>query len=296
MPDPRKKIPKEFGEVEMLETERANKSIASEEEAKAASDAVLQSREDRLGKREKRLADKGSNDLNMALIDAGLAMMQSRGQGLAGIAEGAAVGTKRYMEENRLTEAARQKAEEARDAYDDLKFNRNDMSRKQILAAKGKITDAQVATKKANVDYIAKQEDVNLKTAGHIYDANMADVRLGKTQAFEAEQKQLDRKAAAGIAGLNAQTQRENALLPGAQERLFKTLGGGDAKKGFDYYTTATAEGKGDQAIILAAMKDPMVLESLSPEMKKIVQQRMLLQMTPGMVSGAPAAGQVRAP
>ena len=231
MPDARAGIPKEIQEAEDIRTAQAGKELDSEKEAATGLAALMGKREARIGEREKRLTDKSSNDVNMALIDAGLAMMQSRGKGLAGIAEGAGVGMKRYAEDTKAAEAARQKIEEARDAYDDLKFNREDMSRKQILAAEGKIADAKVATKSANVAEIARREGVNQKTAGHIYDAEAAKQLQQQTQQFQAGQN-----------ALNRQVQRDTANAPGREERVATILGAGGPqadklKKGMEELT-----------------------------------------------------------
>ena len=296
MPDARASMPKEIKEMGDLREAQANKELASEENAKAGLASLLGKRETRIGEREKRLADKSSNDINMALIDAGLAMAQSVKPGFAGIAEGLTTGAKRFAEESRLTEAARQKIEEARDAHDDLKFNREDMSRRQILAAQGKITEAKVAVKKDVVDYLVKEKDVSTKVAGHIFDAQVARLAEAQKQQFQAGENVLNRANTLSAAGISAQAQKEIASMPGAQEKLFATLGGGDAKKGFAYFTKETNEGKGDQAILKAFIANPSMMEFLDPATKTAIQQMLKAQLVPGMVSGAPAAGQVRAP
>jgi hypothetical protein len=230
MPDARANLPKEIQEAEDIKTAQANKELKSEEDAKAGLASLLGKREARIGAREQRIADKSSNDVNMSLIDAGLAMMQSTGKGLAGIAEGAGVGMKRYAEESRLTEAARQKAEEARDAYDDLKFNREDMSRKQILAAEGKIADARVLTKTATIAEIARREDVNLKTAGKIFEAEAAKQLQGQTQRFQA-----------GENAKNRATQVSVANAPNGQMQLAAALGNGNLEAGMRKMTEIAA-------------------------------------------------------
>lgn len=201
---PKSEAPKEFGEIEKLRVDQATEGLTSEQEAAAKMQEVLGKRDTRIGQREKRLADKSANDINMSLIDAGLAMMQSRGQGLAGIAEGFTAGAKRYTEESRLTEAARQKIEEARDAYDDLKFNREDMSRKEINARKKDITDAHVAVKQANVDYMVKHEDMDRRTADRVYDAKMGFALEGQKQQNQARENALNRDNALKAAGISA--------------------------------------------------------------------------------------------
>jgi hypothetical protein len=239
MPDARANLPKEIQEAEDIKTAQAGKVLASEKESASGLAALNDKQGARIIDREKRLADKSGNDVNMALIDAGLAMMQSRGQGLAGIAEGAGVGMKRYAEDAKATEAARQKIEEARDAYDNLKFNREDMSRKQILAAEGAIADARVATKTANVAEIARREGVNLKTAGHIYDNDAAKQQQTQNQQFQAKEAALNRDNALRAAGISA------GASTAAKIDMLEKLGAADPKSAlFKGYQLTMQEGQ----------------------------------------------------
>lgn len=227
---PKSVVPKEFGEIETLRVNQAEKGLTSEQEAAAKMQEVLGKRDTRIGQREKRLADKSANDVNMSLIDAGLAMMQSRGQGLAGIAEGFTAGAKRYTEESRLTEAARQKIEEARDAYDDLKFNREDMSRKEINAREKDITDAHVAVKQANVDYMVKHEDIDRRTADRMYDAKMSFALEGQKQQYQSKENALNRATQVAVAN-----------APSGQIQLARALGNGDVEAGMRKMTEIAA-------------------------------------------------------
>jgi hypothetical protein len=213
-------MPKEIKEMGDLREAQANKALASEENAKAGLASLLGKREARIGEREKRLADKSSNDVNMALIDAGLAMAQSVKPGFAGIAEGLTTGAKRFAEESRLTEAARQKIEEARDAHDDLKFNREDMSRRQILAAQGQITEAKVALKKDVVDYLVREKDISTKVAGHLFDAQAARMVEAQKQQFQAGENKLNRANTLEAAGISSSAGLKNQL------GLLEALGG----------------------------------------------------------------------
>jgi hypothetical protein len=205
-------VPQEYRDIEQLQVEQANKGLESDQAAAAKLQEYLGKRGERLDQRASRLKDKSDNDINMSLIDAGLAMMQSRGQGLAGIAEGASVGMKRYTDELRQNEAARQKIEEARDAYDDLKFNREDMSRKEILARKKEISDAHVALKKNNVDYMVSHEGMDRKTADHMYDSAMNFALEGQRQQFQGGENALNRANALQAAGITSGAGLKNQL------------------------------------------------------------------------------------
>ena len=66
------------------------------------------------------------------------------------------------------------------------------------------------------------------------------------------------------------------AAMPGATERMYSTLGGGDVKKGFEFFTAATAEGKGNEAIIQAIIKSPELLGAVSPELRKVIEAEIM--------------------
>jgi len=263
------------GQAELADAETRKAGLASLFDPKAA----------RIKEREERLNKRDDLNLNMSLINAGLAMMQSRGQGLAGIAEGAGVGVKQYAEGLQLSEAARQKIEDAKDAFDELKFNQTNMSQKEITAAKGKIADGAIATKSEGVKRLMDERNINRTDANKVFEATV-----------NAQQAALDRASRERTAAFSAQVQKEIAAMPGAQEKLFATLGGGDAKKGFAYFTKETNEGRGDQALLKAYIANPAMMDFLDPDTKKSFQMMLKAQMAPGMVSGAPNAGQVRAP
>jgi hypothetical protein len=273
------KLRAEQGQAELTDAEARKAGLASLFDPKAA----------RIKEREERLNKRDDLNLNMSLINAGLAMMQSRGQGLSGIAEGAGVGVKQYTEGLQMSEAARQKLEDAKDAFDELRFNQTNMSQKEITAAKGKIADGAIATKSEGIKRLMDERNINRTDANKVFEATVT-----------AQQGALDRASRERTAAFSAQVQKEIASMPGAQEKLFATLGGGDAKKGFAYFTKETNEGRGDQALLKAYIANPAMMDFLDPDTKKAFQMMLKAQMVPGMVpgmvSGAPNAGQVRAP
>lgn len=231
---------------------------------------LLSSREGRIKEREGRI--QGSEDLNtkMAIINAGLAMMQSTGKGLAGIAEGATVGAKQYAEGMKASELARQKIEDARDAFDELRFNQEGMTAKEKTAAIGTITNASIAARNVAVKNMQDKQGLTEKRANTLFDKTME-------ASLQAERE----KGATARAAFSAQVQREIAQMPGATERMYATLGGGDVKKGFEYFTSATAEGKGDEAIMQAIIKTPELLGAVSPEVRKAVEQKIMERFVP---------------
>jgi hypothetical protein len=184
-PDARASLPKEIGEIETLEKEQGNRELESVKKREQGLQALTAKREERLAKREQALSQEEGLNPYMAMINAGLAMMQSTGKGLAGIAAGAEKGMGQFAEGVKLNTAQRQKINDARDALDDLRFNQETMSEKDRNDAYNRIKQGAVATRTATVSYIQNRDEVNAKTAGHIFDANTRQVLEGQRQQFE---------------------------------------------------------------------------------------------------------------
>jgi hypothetical protein len=167
--------------------------------------ALLSKREGRIQEREGRI--QGTEDLNtkMSIINAGLAMMQSTGKGLAGIAEGATVGAKQYGEGKKATELARQKIEDARDAYDELRFNQEGMTAKEKTAAVATITSASISARNTAVKNMQDKQGLTAKQATDLFD-NTIRAQLEKQRA----ENQLKLEAMQQ-GGANARTDKQIA-------------------------------------------------------------------------------------
>jgi hypothetical protein len=102
------------------------------EENAAENEGMFAGREERIAKREGALETSKETNKGMAFLQAGLAMMQARGPGLSGIAQGAGVGLKQYGEGIEKIKSAQEKLDEARDRIDELKQNKSSMDKKEI--------------------------------------------------------------------------------------------------------------------------------------------------------------------
>lgn len=178
--------------------------------------ALLSKREGRIQEREGRI--QGTEDLNtkMSIINAGLAMMQSTGKGLAGIAEGATVGAKQYGEGKKATELARQKIEDAKDAYDELRFNQEGMTAKEKTAAIATITSASISARNTAVKNMQDKQGLTAKQATDLFDntikAQLEKQRMENQLKLEAmQQGGANARAATQEAGANARTDKQIA-------------------------------------------------------------------------------------
>lgn len=261
----------------------ARAEMAGAQERKQGIQALMSKKEERVAKQEERLKEQDDMSLNMSLINAGLSMMQSTGKGLAGIAEGAQKGVSQFTEGLKMSEAARQKIEAARDAHDDLRFNLDSMSSKEIQAAKRAEEEGKIASTNEAITALMRENDLNRADATALYGARVnqmiADKQIG-AQSYEAErtrnaaalqtdksiaaaaqQGALDRSSRAGQAAASLAMQEKLAKLPGQYQQLYTALGKGDIVKGYEIAMSGRNEGALDKVKLAKSeeyLKDPM--------------------------------------
>jgi hypothetical protein len=251
--------------------------MAGAKERQAGIETLLSGKEARIKQREERLNQQDDVNLNMSLINAGLSMMQSTGKGLAGIAEGAQKGVGQYTEGLKMSEAARQKIEEARDAHDDLRFNLNNMSSKEIQAAKRSMEEGKIVSTNEAITAIMHQEGLNRADATALFAARVNQIASDKqlaynaaeaarnreyqsgenraNQTFTAAESAKARAAAAAQAGASLALHERLANKPGETQKMLTALGGGDINKGYDIYTKGRQEGGMDKVRLTQAEK-----------------------------------------
>jgi hypothetical protein len=139
--------------------ELSDARVASSEKTKAELDADIESQAGMFDKREARQNERGealekSKETNkgLAFLEAGLAMMQSRGPGLAAIAQGAGVGVKQYSAGLKDLKEAQRLLDDARDKTDELKQTQSSMNKKEQRAASKDIRETTLAGQAAEID------------------------------------------------------------------------------------------------------------------------------------------------
>jgi len=127
---------------------------------------AMTEQEARIAVREATSKDRLETDTNLSLINAGLAMMQSTGKGLAGIAEGAQVGTKQYQAGLREYDNAKEKLDTARDLIEQYRRTEDTMNDKDRRALTKNINDTRAAGLESLISFRTK-----------IYGEDRADAR-----------------------------------------------------------------------------------------------------------------------
>jgi hypothetical protein len=205
--------------------------IAALKADQAADMAVMRKgQEERIGKREAELGKSKDTNTGMAFLEAGLAMMQSKGRGLAGIAQGAGVGLKQYQSGIKDIRAAQEKLDDARDRIEELRQNRESMNKSEIRTEQKGIRDTVLAGKR---DLLT-----GVKTATGVSDA---DFRTSVASNITVAEARKTRDAQAEQGGLDRASREKIAAMPSAQIQMITTLGNGNFAKGYEIYKQEAA-------------------------------------------------------
>ena len=189
---------------------------------------AMEGQEARIAAREATSKERLDTNTNMSLINAGLAMMQSSGKGLAGLAEGAQVGTKQYQAGLREYDNAREKLDTARDLIEQYRRTEDTMNDKDRRALLKDINTTRAAGLQSLFNFDVKMHGEDMATARSRLEMTV------KQQEGAADRASRERLSAQGEAGAD----RRNAASIAAANRLppdvraAQLLGGGDYEAG----------------------------------------------------------------
>jgi hypothetical protein len=214
--NPRDNLPPEIAEIGDLARAQQVKAMALADKQSEGLNALVSARQARQDAREQNIAQQEAMNPWLAMIMGGLETAQSTGKGISGIAKGGQSAVTQYMTEAKYTNAQRQKLDDARDALQELKYNGETMTNKDRLAAENAMTQGLMAVKDATVKHIAHKEELNLKTAGHKFDAMVQ--RDIETQR-EGHQTQLAGQNQQFQLALNASDNAQRLAIAQMQER-----------------------------------------------------------------------------
>ena len=193
---------------------------------------AMTEQEARIAVREATSKDRLDTNTNMSLINAGLAMMQSTGKGLAGIAEGAQVGTKQYQSGLREYDNAKEKLDSARDMIEQYRRTEDTLNDKERRAFTKNINDTRAAGLESLISFRTKIYGEDRADARSMLDMTVkqqeaAADRASAERRLAMSESGADRRNAASIAASAAAANRMPADVRAAQ-----LLGGGDYEAG----------------------------------------------------------------
>jgi hypothetical protein len=199
--------------TEEVAAETAAKDARKEEQAEEMK-TLFKGRDERADKREGELEKSKGTNTGMAFLEAGLAMMQSKGRGLAGIAQGAGVGAKAYSAGIDKIKSAQEKLDEARDRTEELRQNQSSMNKREIRDAEKGIRSL-----------VAKGNSDQIDARAAIYGEKKAVALAGTTSDIATANAVADRQLKASIAaseqsGANARSAAQIAATLNTPDRL----------------------------------------------------------------------------
>jgi len=273
---------------QLLDTGAYKKSI--EDYQKAEQDAVDAAR---LARKEGKPEGKAYEEYEKTLRDetADLGKRKSEAQGEAWLTAGLAVlgGSSPYALQN--LSLATKGVDQYRDAMKDIRKATREN-------AKGLADIAQARRAEERGDW-EKTQEFEERASTRMSNARKFGVEgimglgvknaelAGRAYDTQITQAGMDRRT---FAELQSREKIANAQLaaPGAQERLFSTLGGGDVAKGLGVYaSTMGPEARGIQGL-LAKYADPIKLQTLKatdPDLYNFVRAQLSMQMMPNVMS-----------
>jgi len=260
------------GEIAAEEKAAALERSAALEKSITARGEAFKGKEGRLAEREARLGKEDERNTGLALLEAGLGMMTSRGPGLTGIAEGAKSGVASYAAGKQRLLAAKEKVDDARDQIEEYRRNETNMTDKERRAAQDDINRTVIQGKKDALAGTMKAYDVNAAQATKILELSSADERVRLENAS-----------------------RERAAGAGSPQALYRLLGGGDIEKGYRLATEIQAGKKTmtqayEAYVTATAGKDTTINPPLTPEqfVKQMKTIQALEKGVPGAIEGKP--------
>jgi len=245
---------------------KRNQKAAFEADLAKQSEAFKDTLE-KLTKKEARINTMDERNLNMALLEAGLAMMSGDSpNALVNIGKGAQVGTKKYAEGRAQIEAARDRLDDTKMKIEEYRRNEANMNAREKRAREGEIDTAIHAGAQATLNGVMKAYDLN-KQQAISFVSNSIQLRtfnVGEQNkaASQSMQAQLQADIAAdtkntqlGLASLELGYKKANP--PAGSLEFYKQLGTNpQAKAGLAAYSESLGPtGKNTESLLLEWQK-----------------------------------------
>jgi hypothetical protein len=172
---------------------------------------IYKDRSDRLAARGKRLEAQEGQNMGLALLNAGLAIMSTPGSLATAIGKGAQVGTAQYAAGIDKLRAAQERLDDAKERIDELRLNRKDLNAREIRGLE-KDRDSALSDSEKAIYGFAK-DVYNLKRG----DADKLFEKYISTQEKKYEQDQATKRTLATISASN--DERTKQLWKGLMQK-----------------------------------------------------------------------------
>lgn len=189
-PHPQAKELKELGDARV---KAKQEEVTGLEAIQKQFNDIYKGRKERLNAKETEITKMGDQNLGLALLQAGAAMMSTPGGVGMAIGKGVDVGSKGYASGLERINAAKDKLSDARDRLEEIEAQRGEMSARELFKARNEVKTTELSAKedliKANMDMFKvnretaiKMVESRLTVAKTVYEQNQQNVRA-KLQA-----------------------------------------------------------------------------------------------------------------
>ena len=189
-PHPQAKELKELGDARV---KAKQEEVTGLEAIQKQFNDIYKGRKERLNAKETEITKMGDQNLGLALLQAGAAMMSTPGGVGMAIGKGVDVGSKGYASGLERINAAKDKLSDARDRLEEIEAQRGEMSARELFKARNEVKTTELSAKedliKANMDMFkvnretaTKMVESRLTVAKTVYEQNQQNVRA-KLQA-----------------------------------------------------------------------------------------------------------------
>ncbi len=211
--------------------QQANDRLVAEQKRQAEEGDIYKGRSDRIAAREAALGKQGEENKGMAILNAGLAIMSSRGPLGEAIGKGARVGTEQYASGIEKLRIAQERLEDAKDRTEELRLNRSDMNRRDIRQLERERDQSVLQGQQALFGFAKDMYGLDRETAGKMFSSYM------QGQLTQYEQGEQTKRTDKQIAATKAANAPALALWNASMQKA-----GGDAFKATQLMADATAD------------------------------------------------------
>ena len=191
---------------------------------------IYKDRSDRLASRGKRLEAQEGQNMGLALLNAGLAIMSTPGSLATAIGKGAQVGTAQYAAGIDKLRAAQERLDDAKERIDELRLNRKDLNSKEIRGLEKDRDSALADSEKAVYSFAKDVYNLNRGDADKLFEKYIG------TQEKKYEQDQATKRTLATINASNdgrtkqlwAGLMQKHGNDPVAAAKEYNTIEAGD--------------------------------------------------------------------
>lgn len=185
-------------------------------------DNIFKGRKERMDTKEAEISKMGDQNLGLALLNAGAAMMSTPGGIGAAFGKGVDVGSKQYVAGIDKINAAKDKLADARDRLEEIEAQRGEMSARELFKARNDVKNTQISAK----------EDL-VKSNMQRYDINRADALKMVDNQIKIGISQIEQAGATARTGAQIASAERLAAMPTGEAKNIMMLGTGatDAAK-----------------------------------------------------------------